>query len=87
MPGRGLLLWATTTPTQVELNISSFPFLTSLGGQLNIQHILRPVLYLVASALNRNQSAHFLESSGELTYLCGSTLITDKHVVCITFAS
>ena len=26
MPGRGLLLWATTTPTQVELDISSFPF-------------------------------------------------------------
>ena len=26
MPGRGLLLSATTTPTQVELNISCFPF-------------------------------------------------------------
>ena len=66
MPGRGLLLWATTTPTQVELNISSFPFLTSLGGQLNIQHtyILFPISWQVLVPASWTETKWLICSQG-----------------------
>ena len=71
MRGRGLLLLVMTIPTQVKSQSESH--------KNSFTFPLPPGSCTFSSRSN--------SIPGELSYLCGSTLITDKHVVCVLFAT
>ena len=71
MRGRGLLLLVMTIPTQVKSQSESH--------KNSFTFLLPPGSCIISSRSN--------SIPGELSYLCGSTLITDKHVVCVLFAT